>query len=843
MSTYSDNNSYGSMNRAQKTSGLRISKLVRTISSFVSDPSARSASRQFFNSTTVESSVKQSLPLIGLLAVVFATISGALSAQTQVPYRNANLPVEQRVEDLLQRMTLEEKIAQMQSSWQNFDFTKDKSQLFADEQGQFVPEKAAVSLKNGLGEVSAPGEKRDPRQEAEFTNAVQSWIAHNTRLGIPLLFHGECLHAHMAPGATHYPVPIGLASSWDESLMTEVFSSIGAEARARGTQHCLAPVLDLARDPRWGRTEETYGEDPFLVSRMGAAAIRGMQGEGPAIGRSHVLATTKHFAVYGQPESGLNMGPGNYSERMIREEFLKPFEIAIRDAKAQSVMASYNEIDGVPSLANRHLLTEILRDEWGFEGIVVSDYFGIGFLNSIHHIASSDAEAAKQAVEAGVDLETPYADAYRNLDELVHQGKIPESVIDRSVRRILREKFQLGLFENPYVEPYRAEALVNNSAAQELALKAARESIVLLKNENRLLPLDRNKFKRIAVVGPNAADVHLGTYSDDPHRGVSILQGIKDKVGSSIQIAYAEGCRITENKPDWNANEVIPPDPKLDQARIKKAVETASSSDVVILVVGENEQTSREAGPEHPGDRDSLDLIGRQDELFKALQNTRKPVVVVLLHGRPNSISYIAQHASAILDGWYLGQEGGTAMADVLFGDYNPAGKLPITVPRSVGQLPDYYYQRPSARRGDYLFSKTAPLFVFGYGLSYTTFQYHDPAVSPQKISPAQPAHLSVKVTNTGQRAGDEIAQLYFHNQVSSVTRPIKQLCAFHRIHLEPGETKSVVFDLTSEMFSFLDQNMKRTMESGLVKLMVGGNSADLLTVSLEVAEHEDRQK
>jgi beta-glucosidase len=501
------------------------------------------------------------------------------------------------------------------------------------------------------------------------------------------------------------------------------------------------------------------------------------------------------------------------------------------------VMASYNEIDGIPSHANQHLLTDILRNEWKFNGIVVSDYFGVAFLNSLHHVAESDADAARQAIEAGVDVELPFGDAYTNLAELVRTNKIADALIDRSVARILREKFLLGLFEDPYVDAGIAESSTNSEAAQELALKAAHEAIILLKNGNRLLPLDKAKYRRIAVVGPNAFDVHLGTYSDHPGRGVSILQGIKDKVGPVNEVTYAEGCRITESKPDWNANEVIPPNPQLDQERIKLAVDISLRADVVVLVLGENEQTSRESGPEHPGDRDNLDLIGRQEDLFKAIQHTGKPIVVILLHGRPNSINYLAENADAILDGWYLGQEGGTAMADVLFGDYNPGGKLPITVPRSVGQLPDYYYQKPSAKRSSYLFTKIDPLFVFGHGLSYTTFTYSHPTVSPQRIDYSQRAKLRVSVTNAGTRSGDEVVQLYIHHVVSSVTQPIKELRAFQRVNLQPGERKTIEFEIKPEMLSLLDKNMKPMIEPGRIELMVGGNSADLLVVPLDVLD------
>ena len=449
------------------------------------------------------------------------------------------------------------------------------------------------------------------------------------------------------------------------------------------------PVIDLARDPRWGRTEETYGEDPYLVSRMGIAAVKGLQGESNNIDADHVLATLKHFAVHSQPEGGTNVGPAPYSERTIRESFLVPFEAAIHEAHARTVMPSYNELDGIPNHSNVWLLRTVLRKEWGFDGLVVSDYFAINEMIEKHHIAADCAGAARYAIEAGVDIELPYGQCYAQLPSLVRSGQVPESLVNESTARVLRAKFELGLFDHPYVDGKHAEEVSNTPADQQLALQAAHEAITLLKNQNNLLPLDLSKTKRIAVIGPNAADLHLGGYSNQPGRGVSILQGIKDKVGSKAEVLYAEGCRITESKPEWDADKVVPADPELDKKRIAEAVAVMQKADIGIVVVGENEQTVREAWAEtHLGDRDDLNLLGRQDELVRQLLATGKPVVVVLIHGRPNSINYIAENAPAILDGWYLGQEGGTALADVLFGDYNPAGRLPITVPRIGGAAP-----------------------------------------------------------------------------------------------------------------------------------------------------------
>ncbi len=770
------------------------------------------------------------------LNLVFAFIICFGAAGQNVPaYRNPNIPLEQRLADLLSRMTLEEKVAQVQGTWQNPNSRQDPSSMFVGDKGVFLPERAAVALKLGLGEMSRPSENRSPREMAEFTNALQKWMKENTRLGIPILFHDECLHGRAAPKGTSYPQPIALASTWDPGLVHDVFSATAAEVRARGAQQCLTPVVDLARDPRWGRTEETYGEDPYLVSRIGVAAVEGFQGSGPFIDKAHVLATLKHFAVHGQPEGGTNVGPGNYSERVIREYFLKPFEAGVKEAHAQSVMASYNEIDGIPSHSNRHLLTDVLRHEWGFDGVLVSDYFAISDLRTLHHVAATDDDAAKMALDAGVDVELPGADTFRDLVEQVKQGRIAEATVNRAAEHMLREKFLTGLFDDPYVDPAYAEKITNSPEHQRLALKAGHEAIILLKNKGNLLPLDKTKYKRIAVIGPNAADLHLGGYSNNPGRGVSMLQGVKNKVGSNAEVLYSLGCKITETLPDWDADKVVLGDPARNAQRFQEAVKVAQKSDIAILVLGGNEQTSREAwAPNHPGDRDNLDLLGNQDDLVKAILATGKPVVVFLIHGRPNSINYIAENVPAILDGWYLGQEGGTAAADVIFGDYNPGGKLPITVPRSVGQLPDYYYQKPTSKR-EYLGSTTLPLFPFGWGLSYSTFKYQNLRTAPDSIGPEGETKVSVDVTNTGKVPGEEVVQLYIRDEVSSVTRPVKELRGFRRIALTPGETKTVELSLGFDELSFLNRDMHKVVEPGSFKIMVGGNSQDLIETTLNV--------
>ena len=779
--------------------------------------------------------------ILAVLACVFAgAASCAPTIAQEVPaYKNPKLSIEQRVADLLARMTIEEKLAQIESAWGNRAFVRETQPFLADEKGAFLPERAQITLKNGLGQVSRPSEYPGvgggPREMAELTNAIQKWVKENTRLGIPVMFHEECLHGHAAPKGTAFPAAIGLASTWDESLIHDVFTSVAAEVRARGVQECLAPVLDLARDPRWGRTEETYGEDPYLVTHIGLAAIRGFQGDGATIDKAHVMATAKHFAVHGQPEGGTNVSTGNYSERVVREYFLKPFEAAVKQGHVRTLMASYNEIDGIPAHGNKHLLDDILRHEWGFDGLVVSDYFGIAELQRVHHVVADNVAAAKLSLESGVDIELPFADAYPSLREQVQQGKVSQAMVDRAAGRVLHTKFVAGLFDDPFVDPSYAEKITNSPEHQKLALQAARESIVLLKNQNDLLPLDRSKYKRVAVVGPNAGELHLGGYSNKPGRGVSIFQGIKEKLGSNAEVLFAEGCKITESLPEWDADKVVLGDAALNAKRITEAVAVAKKADVVILVLGENEQTSREAwAKNHLGDRQSLDLLGNQDELAKQIVATGKPTVVLLLHGRPNSINYIAENVPAILDGWYLGQEGAAAAADVLFGDYNPGGKLPITVPRSVGQLPDYYYQKPSAKRG-FVDGSALPLFPFGWGLSYTTFKYSNLRLAQDAIGPEGQTMVSVDVTNTGSVRGDEVVQLYIHQTVSSVTRPVKELRGFKRVSLNSGETKTVEFTLGPDELSYLNRDMKRVVEPGTFEVMAGGNSVDLITTILNV--------
>ena len=779
------------------------------------------------------------VPLCGYLILFAPPANTHMSSQENRPdYKNPNLPVDRRVADLLSRMTLEEKIAQLVCLWERRPQVKPQSETnFLTDRGDFSPAQAAEVMKYGIGQIARQREQKGPREGAMFANAVQKWLIENTRLGIPAILHDEILHGHMAKGSTSFPQPIALATTWDPEFIAKIFTAGALETRARGSHQVLGPNLDLAREPRWGRTEETYGEDPYLTSRMAVAIVKALQGSAaPRIDENHVIATAKHFAAHGQPESGTNIGPANFSERTLREVFLPSFKAAVTEAGIMSVMPSYNEIDGVPSHANRWLLQKLLREEWGFAGHVVSDYYAIPQMVDPHHVATDKSAAAKLAIEAGVDTELPDPDAFPTLLRLVKEGQIAEATIDRAVARNLLAKFLLGLFENPYVDVERAVRVTNSPEHRALAAEAARRSITLLKNQNNLLPLNLNTLKSIAVIGPNAARVHLGGYSDDPGRGVSVLQGIKDKVGNRIKVAYAEGCKITKEGGDWFADAPHLGDPAEDQRLIAEAVQVAKTADVALLVLGGNEDTNKEGWAEtHLGDRDSLDLVGRQNDLVKAILETGKPTVVLLINSGPLSINYIAENVSAILEGFYLGQETGVGVADVLFGDYNPSGKLTISFPRSVGQLPLYYNRKPTARRG-YLFANKEPLFPFGFGLSYTTFAYSNLKVNPTRIGIAGEARVSVTVTNTGKRAGDEIVQLYIRDLVSSVTRPIMELKDFKRISLAPGESKTVEFVITPDKLSFLDLNMKSIVEPGWFDIMVGTSSVKYETVKLEVA-------
>ena len=752
---------------------------------------------------------------------------------SQVKYKNAALPVEERVEDLVKRMTLEEKVGQLVTFWS-------RDTLDFDQDGNFIGVQDTAIINKGLGTFSSRSFwfRETSAERAKCVNGIQKYMIEKTRLGIPVLMFGEGLHGLMAGGATSFPQAIALGCTWDTTLVEQIFTVAAREARARGTRQVLSPVLDLALDPRWGRTEECYSEDPYLASRLGMAAVFGFQGREKLIDKDHVAVTLKHFAGHGQSEGGRNIAPVNHSERYFRETHLYPFEMAIKRANAWSVMASYNEWDGVPNHVNRKLLTDILREEWGFNGYVMSDGGGLDVTYRDHLAVSDSAESGVVSIKAGIDFDLgSRKGCFKILADQVKKGNVSEEVINRAVKNVLRVKFACGLFENPYIDINGYEKIANCKEHKALALKAAHKAMVLLKNENNILPLDSTKIKTLAVIGPNAADIHLGGYSATPMVGVSVLDGIKEFAKGKFKVVYEEGCKLTLNEHcDWRVNgNPILNDPEDDEKLIKKAVKIAKKSDAVILVLGENELINREAWSEtHLGDRDDLNLAGMQNELAKAILKTGKPVIILLINGRPITIKELKKNAPVIIECWYLGQETGHAVADALFGKINPGGKLPVTFPRSVGQLPCFYNHKPSRFR-DYVLADSDPLYPFGFGLSYTTFEYDNLILSKKEITIDGTVDVSVDVMNTGEVKGDEIVQLYIHDMVSLPTRPVKELKDFTRITLNPGEKQTVTFTITPEKLEALDLKMQKIVQPGDFEIMVGKNSVDVLTDTLSV--------
>ncbi|RAK51341.1 glycoside hydrolase family 3 N-terminal domain-containing protein [Phenylobacterium deserti] len=789
---------------------------------------------------------------VGASLIAMSAAAGASSAvaQARPVYKDPRASIDARIEDLLGRMTLEEKVAQMVGIWEH----KGKIQ---EDNGDFSPAKASQVFPHGLGQISRPSDfrgvkqeniqggagaagaaagavNRDPRQTADYINAAQRWAMEKTRLGIPLLMHEEALHGYVARYSTMFPQSIALASTWDPELVEKVFSCAAREMRARGANIALAPVVDVARDPRWGRIEETYGEDPYLVSQISVAAVTGFQGKTLPLAKDKVFVTLKHLTGHGQPESGTNVGPAQISERVLRENFFPPFEACIKAIPVRAVMPSYNEIDGVPSHVNKWLLTDVLRGEWGFQGAATSDYFAIRETITRHKMFETPQDAAVAAVTAGVDVELPDGEYYNHLPALVRAGRVSEEQINTAVRRVLRIKFEGGLFENPYVDAKRADRLTATPDAVALAREAARKAMILLKNDKGLLPLDAGKIKRLAVLGTHARDTPIGGYSEVPRKVVSVLEGLQQEAKGRFTVDYAEAVRITETR-IWSKDDVKLVDPAINARLIAEAVEVAKNADVIVMVLGDNEETSREAwADQHLGDRSSLDLLGQQNDLAKAIFDLRKPTVVLLLNGRPLTVNLLAERADALIEGWYLGQETGHAVADVLFGRFNPGGKLPVTIAKDVGQLPIYYNHKPTAHRG-YLFGDTRPLYPFGFGLSYTTFEISAPRIASVSVRATETVRIDVDVANTGQRAGDEVVQLYLRDEAASVTRPVLELKRFRRVTLAPGARTTVSFELTAQDLALWNIDMKRVVEPGKFTVLVGPNSVDLKSASFTV--------
>lgn len=765
-----------------------------------------------------------------LLATIVMEGTCAFAQLSAESYKNPRLPVEQRVVDLLSRMTLEEKVGQLLCplGWEMYGI-EGEAVFPSDKFKQLIKERHAgmlwatyradpwtrKTLENGL----------NPALAAKAGNSLQKYVMENTRLGIPLFLAEEAPHGHMAIGTTVFPTGIGMAATWSPQLINEVGKTIGKEVRLQGGHISYGPVLDLTRDPRWSRVEETFGEDPVLTGTMGKAMVEGLGG-GNLSQPYSTLATLKHFLAYGISESGQNGNPSLVGIRELHENFLPPFRRAI-DAGALSVMTSYNSMDGIPCTANHYLLTRLLRNEWKFKGFVVSDLYSIEGIHQSHFVAPTMEEAAILALSAGVDVDLG-GDAYMNIINAVNTGRISNAVLDASVACVLRLKFEMGLFENPYTDPEKAKKEVRNNAHITLARRVAQASVTLLKNEHSLLPLNKD-ISRIALVGPNADNRYnmLGDYTapQEEENVKTVLDGICAKL-SPTQVEYVKGCAVRDTT----------------TSNLEQAVAAARRSEVIIAVVGGSSARDFRTSYKETGaaiadektvsdmecgegfDRTTLSLLGKQQELLKALKATGKPLVVVYIEGRPLDKNWASENADALLTAYYPGQEGGNAIADVLFGDYNPAGRLPITVPRSVGQIP-IYYNKKAPQKHDYVELSASPLYPFGYGLSYTTFEYSDlylSAITPHSFE------VSFKVRNTGECDGEEVAQLYLRDEYASVVQPLKQLKHFERFYLKRGEMKEVKFILSESDFALIDRDLKTVVEPGTFQIMVGASSDDI---------------
>ncbi|MFG1867155.1 glycoside hydrolase family 3 N-terminal domain-containing protein [Micromonospora arborensis] len=757
-----------------------------------------------------------------------------MEPETQPSYVDATVPVEERVSDLLARMTREEKLAQLGSTW-----------AFAVlEGGRFSAERAQPILGRGLGHVTrvAGATSLKAAQVAQVANAIQRFLVTETRLGIPAIVHEEVCSGVMAREATIFPQAIGVASTWAPELNGQLADAVRAQMRAMGSHQGLSPVLDVVRDPRWGRTEETYGEDPYLVARMGVAFVRGLQGDGLADG---VIATAKHFVGYGASEGGLNWAPAHLPPRLLREVYLYPFEAAIREGGLQSVMAGYHELDGIPCHANEELLDDVLRREWGFAGSVVSDYFAVNDLHSYHHFAQDKQQAATLSLTAGVDVELPATDAYAGaLTRALDAGEVSDARLDEAVSRVLRHKFELGLFEDPYVDEGAVATAVDAQRHRDVALEIARRSLVLLKNDG-VLPLLR-EAGTVALIGPNADDARhlLGDYSFAAHIEALIearerrgllgemmtipddleieestdgVPTVRDELLARLgdRLRYAPGCDVV--------------DPSTDG--FSEAVAAAAAADVAVLVLGDRSGLTPRATTGESRDRSSLDLPGVQEELVRAVVATGTPVVAVLVAGRPVGSDFLHEKCAAVLMAWLPGQTGAQAIAEVLLGEVNPSGRLPISYPRSVGQIPVFYGHKVSGGRshwhGDYVDSPVTPRYCFGHGLGYTSFEIDEATVDRAEVRAGDSVSVEVTISNTGHRAGEEVVQLYVRDPQSTVTRPVLELKGFARVSAAAGQRVAVRFDLPTAQLGFYGRTMDYTVEPGQIEVYVGFSSQD----------------
>lgn len=743
-------------------------------------------------------------------ASFFILSAPAQSSDNNPPvYQRADAPVEDRVADLLKRLTPEEKARQldMYSGCDDLLDTKLNDQTIdhhthAKPDAIFDPEFATKNIgDSGVGSI------HDLYPGAQLYNTVQAWVIKSNRLGIPALFIEEGLHGYMGYGETVFPQSVNLATTWNPELAKATGAAIAAEARANGVDMILGPVLDIARDPRWGRVEEDFGEDPFLSGQLGLNYVEGMQGDSLASDHN-VISEPKHFAAHGSPESGVNMSPVHMGEREVRSIMLKSFEPAIREGHAMGVMAAYHDIDGVPCTGNPWLLNMLLRGEWGFNGFVLSDLGAIRRLYDTHHVAATPAAAVQLAINSGVDMQFYdfSHDVFQNaLVDGVKNGTVSEATLDAAVARVLRVKFLLGLFDHPFVDEKLDTTVRRSPAHLQLSLEVARQSMCLLKNENNLLPLKKD-LSRIAVIGPNAELTRLGDYAEAATETAEfgMLAQIKKAVSPQTQVDFADGINIAD------------------------AVALAKKADVVILALGEKKGISGEGF-----DRSDLNLPDNQEQLLEAVMQTGKPVVLVLQNGRALTIPWAAEHVPAILEAWYPGEFGGRAIAETLFGDNNPAGRLPVSFPKSVGQLPVFYNHFPS-KRGGYINGDDEPQFVFGYGLSYTTFKYDHLKITAPESGDGD-VLISFDLTNTGNRDGDEVAQVYVHETTASVTTPIKALKAFARVHLNAGETKAITLHVKKSDLAVWGATQTWRVEGGEFTAMVGGDSNAGLTAKFNL--------
>jgi beta-glucosidase len=739
--------------------------------------------------------MKKSITYFLILNLFLYSCTGKIN-HSKYPYQDAGLAVEKRVTDLIARMTVDEKIHQLDMYW-----GREVANMNGHEASSFSEEKVEQMIGNtGIGSIHDFYPLR-----AEITNEIQKYALEKTRLGIPVLFIEEGLHGYCGLGSTTFPIPLQLSAAWDTSLVHSVGRAIATETRAHGVDMILGPVLCLPHDPRWGRVEETYGEDPYLDALNGVAMVKGLQGS--SLDRADaVIAEPKHFAVHGIPEAGSNTSPVSIGEREARTSFLYVFEKAVRDGGAMGIMAAYSELDGIPCVDNKWLLTEVLRNEWGFKGFVLSDLGAIKMTLENHKVATDTSDALAQTFKAGMNIQFydfDHSGFLRAMLKALDKKMLSEEDLNKAVHDVLKVKFMLGLFDHPFTDTSLVSKVIHTKENQELALKAAREGICLLKNDNGLLPVSKN-IRSIAVVGSLATSTYLGGYSNNDSRGISILEGLKQRAGNSLQINYIKDSI------------------KVSDIYQKKAVELVKNSDMAIVVLGEDINVIGEGK-----DRANIDLDPIQLDLVKALHQTGKPIVVVLFNGRPLTINWVAQNIPSILETWFSGEKGGLAIADVLLGNINPSGKLPITFPRSIGQVPFYYNHKPTSRHV-YVDEVNTPLFPFGLGLSYTSFEYSGLQITPAKIPVSGTVTISVKIKNTGKVEGTEVVQLYIRDEISSVTTPIISLKGFSRINLKPGESGTCSFELGPEQLSLWNREMKRVVEPGEFKIMVGSSSEDI---------------